>query len=313
MVVILIRGYKYKINEEINSLKILEQIRIFQADGSSRKGYLCECVHDGYLNNMTEYNLNNGRGCPICSRKKTMTGVNDIATTHPNYIKFFKNKEDSTKYSYGSGQKTDIVCPFCKHEKRMTIKNLFTYGFSCSICGDGISYPEKLIGNMLIKAKIEFETQLTKSSFGWCDNFKYDFYLPKYSCIIETNGIQHYASNGFSSIGRSLEEEQKNDKIKRELALSNGIKYYIELDCRYSNLDYIINSIEQTELKSLIKLSQEDLKECDLNSQCSLVHSVYKLMLLGKGVSEICEELKISRTSFYNYKKKIKQFETLRF
>ena len=48
------------------------------------------------------------------------------------------------------------------------------------------------------------------------------FYLPKYNCIIETHGLQHYEESSMTS--RSLQEEIDNDLFKQEMALKNGIK-----------------------------------------------------------------------------------------
>ena len=307
------KEYKYEVNDEVNGMIILDKIRISQSDKSTRRGYLCKCKVDGYLNEITEYNLNNGRGCPICSKKKTMKGINDIATTHPEYMKYFKDVNEVYKYSYGSGRKTTFICPYCKYEKHMVIKNLFSQGFSCPVCGDGYSYPEKFMINALKLSNIDYILQLSKTNFDWCENKKYDFYLPNYNLIIEVHGVQHYKSNGMDKLGRTLEEEQENDRIKKELALMNGIETYIELDCSISKANYIFDNMNKTVLKDIIKLSNEDLKLCDEKSCNSLVFETARLIKQGKKEKEICSELSVSRTTFYNYKKRIKQFESLNF
>ena len=83
-------------------------------------------------------------------------------------------------------------------------------------CGDKVSYDEKFLSSILSQLKVDFATQLSKSTFNWCDKYRYDFYIPSLNMIIETHGIQHYEEN--KNWTMSLEEEQENDKIKKELA-----------------------------------------------------------------------------------------------
>ena len=53
----------------------------------------------------------------------------------------------------------------------------------------------------------------------------YDFYIPELEAIIEVHGSQHYGQ-GFEKVGgRTLEEEQINDRLKEDLAKQNGIKH----------------------------------------------------------------------------------------
>ena len=84
--------------------------------------------------------------------------------------------------------------------------------------------------------------------------------MPDYNCIIETHGSQHYKQ---STRGRSLEEEQENDKYKKDLALDNNIECYITLDCSKSELEYIKNSLLNSELSDLFDLSKIDWFKCE--------------------------------------------------
>ena len=85
--------------------------------------------------------------------------------------------------------------------------------------------------------------------------------------IIETHGIQHYEQSFMNySIDkkniRTIEDEQQNDNYKMELALSNGIEHYIQLDCKLSEYDYIKNSIINSKLSKLFDLSVVDWDKC---------------------------------------------------
>jgi transposase len=114
---------------------------------------------------------------------------------------------------------------------------------------------------MLQQLKIKFLYQLTKRTFEWCDKYKYDFFIPSQNCIIETHGLQHYEE---SNRGRILKVEQENDKLKKQLALQNGIKEkdYVVIDCRESELNWIKNSIKSSNLNNLFNLSLIDWDKC---------------------------------------------------
>lgn len=139
------------------------------------------------------------------------------------------------------------------------ISHIYTYKSICCSCGDGKSYPEKFIFNLLEQLGLEFEIEYSPS---WIKPKRYDFYIPKFNMIIETHGGQHYDKSFKSIGGRTFKEEQINDKYKRELALQNGIKYYIELNCSESNMSYIKHSILNSELSELFDLNRIDWNKC---------------------------------------------------
>lgn len=112
------------------------------------------------------------------------------------------------------------------------------------------SYPERLITSLLSSLNVDFSREQT---FSWSTNIiesddkphtkRYDFYLPEFEAIIEVHGSQHYG-RGFEAIGgRTLEEEQINDRLKEDLAKQNGIKHYIVINALESTLDYIRQSV----------------------------------------------------------------------
>lgn len=75
------------------------------------------------------------------------------------------------------------------------------------------------------------------------------------SCVIEAQGSQHYKNSQWSS----LEYQQQNDKIKKDLAISNGIKNYIQLDCKNSDFKYMKQSIlNNDEINKIFNLSEID-------------------------------------------------------
>lgn len=85
--------------------------------------------------------------------------------------------EDGENVVYNTNTKLCFVCPDCGREILRTPKS-FTNGiFSCRICGDGVSFPEKFFLNMLDQLDVNYIYQLDKGAFEWCKNYRYDFFL----------------------------------------------------------------------------------------------------------------------------------------
>ena len=155
---------------------------------------------------------------------------------------------------------------------------------------------------------INFQTQLTKTTFGWCDKYKYDFYFEhdNEQYIIETHGGQHYQYN--SSFSLSLEETQENDRIKKELALVNGIKEenYIVIDCRYSNFDFVKQNILNSKLNKIFNLSEVNWKECEKTSNSNLVKEICEYWNNKKEyetTSKLIKHFKLSNSTVNKYLK----------
>ena len=109
----------------------------------------CKCKIDGYEWEKAPSEILQGKGCPLCSNKVVVAGINDIATTHPGIVMYFKNKQESKEYVSGSRKYVDFICPDCGYEKNMRVNHLVNDGFACPKCGDGVSYPNKFIRAML--------------------------------------------------------------------------------------------------------------------------------------------------------------------
>ena len=202
-----------------------------------------------------------GYRCPYCSNHKVLKGYNDIATTTPWMIDLGMSREDAETHTKGSNDKVEVTCPNCGREKCVIISDMYNRKTISCMCGDGISYSEKFIIFMLDQLNINYIREYCPK---WdSSNKRYDFYLKDCNCIVECHGKQHYNCDFSYYGGRTLQEEQENDRYKKQLALENGIDYYIELDCRESDLEYIKNSILNSELNNLFNLSKIDWLECE--------------------------------------------------
>ena len=115
------------------------------------------------------------------------------------------------------------------------MKNLYN-GFSCVNCSDGFSYPEKFFVALFNQLKIKYDYQYSPI---WANKKRYDFHIN--GIIVEVNGEQHYTE--VTNFKSSLSDIEANDIYKEQLALNNGIKYYLQIDCSKSDFTYIKNSI----------------------------------------------------------------------
>ena len=152
-----------------------------------------------------------------------------------------------------SGQRVQIPCPDCGEIKHTTVTTVTRRGDLCCKCGDTNSYPNKFVFHILKQLHIQTQCEWIPQ---WDKNIRYDDYLPKYNIIIENHGLQHYEDVGF---GRTLAEEQENDRIKYEKAMAHNIDEYIVLDCRKSEVDWIKRSIMASKLPQIFGFTEEDI------------------------------------------------------
>lgn len=257
-----------------------------------------------------------GDRCPVCSNHQIVPGINDIATTHPEYVKYFKNPSDACLYSISSGKKAWFVCPLCGNEKYTTMYDAFCNGYSCTSCGDGVSFNNKFIYCFLrqLKNRDGFILQ-TEKIFEWSKRLNgnrsrrlYDFYINNgQDFIIEAHGRQHF-DHGFdkSCGGRTSEEEQENDAMKYRLAIDNGIlsSNYIVLDCRVSKKDFIVNSIMNSRLPQILNFSIEDIDwdECEQFACSNLIKQVCTLWEAGvRGLKEFAKLTGLATSTISKY------------
>lgn len=279
--------HRYSVGDIVNGYIILEQI--YRQKGKyNEKAYVCKCIIDGYINVVAEDKLKILQGCPVCNNKVVLQGVNDIATTNPELAQYFADINDAYSHTLHSNKKALLRCKNCGTEKEYIIKELCEQGFSCPQCGDKLSYGSKYVFNFLkqlfhasdIKPEHKFEWSICVSTSFKPEGKKmiYDFYIPMFNMIIEVHGIQHYEECGLSQFF-PLENNKENDRAKKQIAIDNGIYYYIELDCRKSNPDHIKDSIINSDLPNIFGFCSQDIdwKECDYNATNSAIFETSKL------------------------------------
>lgn len=332
------REYKYKVGDIISStnssFRVLKQIRIYREKMSkgkkeiiNEKGYLVKCIRDGYEFEVLESALSRNYGCVVCSNRKIIKGINDVATTHPEIAELFENIEDAYTTSYSTAKKFRFKCPRCGHVKLDDTNHITFFGFSCPNCSDGISYPNKFMAKLLSDINVDFDREI---KFDWCtypcfiDNEKmdygtYDFVIENRKLIIEMDGGLGHGKRVMSTISHnrrkiSLEETVYRDKMKDILAKENGYKL-IRIDCEYPSdiekrFKVVKNNILDSELSEIFDFSNVDFDEIDkfcLND--SYVTDVAKLWNKGFSPKQIETEMKLSSVTVGRYLKICKRLE----
>lgn len=300
-------GFEYNVGDILTTntskIKIIKQIRIGKKD---IKGYEYECLTDGYIDTIREHNLIKGCGCKVCSNKKIIKGVNDITTTHPHLIKYFKNIEDTYTHSFGSKDSFIFKCPDCCYEMEMTIVTFIKNNSCCPKCSDGISIPQKIMFNILEQLNINFETEYNPI---WLKPKRYDFYfnINNKEYIIETDGGWHIKDNNRS--GQTAKESKAIDDYKDEQAKLHGIEV-IRIDCDYPNIEsrfeYIKNNILTNEkLNELFILGNIDWNKCFNFSLSSRIKEAcdYKKNNPNLTSNDISKIMKISQSSVTKFLK----------
>ena len=292
--------HKSLVGEKIDKLLVLDlKEKIRTTDSKFEYFYSCRCDCGRYVTRGSQSlrDKNTFKSCGQCPKDIEET----INYKYPNMIKYFKDIDDVFKYKCGSHEYVDMICDKCKYERKIQIKHMLSHGFSCPICSDSISYPEKFMIGFLNQTKLEF---IREKKFDWSNNKRYDFYIPSLSCIIETNGEQHYKNTNRNG-ARTLRQEKENDLFKEEVAKANGIKEYIQIDCRKSEMDFIIKSIKESKLVKLIDITKIDFLKCNEYAVSNIVKEVCDIWNTTeiKNTTLISKQMGFSRRAISEYLK----------
>jgi len=274
----------------------------YASQGINRKGYWFKCLeHPEHKSEQKRISAFTGgqKGSINCDQ------CNSIFVKFNHLVKYFVNIDDALKYSFGSGEYVLTKCPDCGQEKEIKVSNLVNHGFGCGKCGDGVSMPEKVMINVFEQLNKNFIMQLSKRTFKWVGDYRYDFYIEEIEGICECHGNQHYEE--INGNWGTLKEIQDNDFDKEWLARENKISNYIILNCRHSDISWIKNNIMNSSLPKLLNFKEEDIDwvKCDEAGCKNLVKVACDLWNEGiKSTSEISNVLNLSSSAIRSYLKK---------
>lgn len=207
---------------------------------------------------------------------------NSLYYTHPELVIHFVNIQDAFEHVFNKGQREKnkflCRCRDCGTFQEKTKGALF-YGFNCSFCGDGVSYPNKIIFKLIDELIKKYDITDVEREFSpeWADGKRYDlkFCYADNGYIVEMDGAFHYMHNKLSGI--TLEESIEIDNAKTKKAHDNGYTL-IRINCNYKNsferFEHIKGNIEKSEISRLFDLNDVDWKAIDLYGLGSVFVSV---------------------------------------
>jgi very-short-patch-repair endonuclease len=221
---------------------------------------------------------------------------NKIAVLTPEMIPYLDDENDAYRFAPYCNEKLPMHCLECGTKKMCAPSNFMYKGLVCEACGDGVSYPNKFMFNILSQLKVDFINEISRTTqgFKWCDNYRYDFYFicNKKQYFVEMDGHFHDYNCG-----------RNNDSVKDELARRHDISL-IRIDCRYNKLpfDYIKQNILDSELADLFDFSGIDWRQCDEYASNSLLRVVCDMWEnKNMSVGEIMAETQFSKTTVREY------------
>lgn len=307
-------NYHYNVGEilhrNLSDVVVENHIRI-KYGNKTCKGYMLKCLTCCNSFEISEANLDRGDGCSYCSGHKVTIGKNDLWTTNPVVAKMLKNPDNGYRYAEFSNQLATFRCPICGKEiGEAYIHNVSRYGLSCPSCSDGISYPNKLMYNLLTFFGEQFKTEQIPV---WC-KFKnynddtitfgiYDFIIYNRNLIIEMDGGIGHGNNPYTNSKYTKEELIYRDNCKDKLAKENGFDV-IRINCNYSNKNKFVfckNSILNSRLTEIYDFSTVDWDYINQNCLKSYIVKAIEMYNSGSSIRQISEYICKSESTVKDY------------
>lgn len=267
-----------------------------------------------------------GTNCPVCANKICVTGINDIVTQYQketdvnrknklkSLIDHFPNKEkDAALYTPSMTKKTIFQCLDCGHLQDRRIYNVFDKGFSCELCSDGISYPNKFAYALIEQLPV---TNIKRewSEPDWLQINKrkcqYDLYFiyKNNEYVVEMDGGVGHGFYQYGTTEKDVEGKQR-DIEKDRRAKEHNITV-VRIDCYYTDIlnraEYIKKNIVNSLLNDIFDLSSINWSDCDAYAQSNLIREICKYKTLNPNVSvkDLSKMFNVAISTTYKYLRK---------
>ena len=253
--------------------------------------------------------LNDNTGCNACgnSKKRPVLGINTIWDTDRWMCDLGVSEEDAKTHTFHSDDKITVTCPHCGRTKdnKMLIGNIYKRRSIGCTCGDGYSYPNKLMYSILEQLNISFTTEYSPD---WIKPKRYDFYIPSLKLIIEMDGGLGHGKRIHSKKQTTKEESKNIDIYKDEVAKRHKINV-IRIDCNYASnnsFQYIKESILESNLKNILDLNKINWYRCEEFALSNFVKKVcdYKKDNPDVTTTDISKIMGICRLTVNRYLKR---------
>lgn len=290
------KEYVYEVGQIVNeTLKIIKQTK---NDVDNMKSYVVQSLTypEAPLYTLKERSLMNGvRDSYLPSGGRVFEGNSLYSNIEAR--DYIVDVEYSKTVSAHSNVKMLFKCPYCKTSKKMTPNKFMMGGIRCQRCSSNSYYPELLFSSINDVKQLGFSTQQT---FSDLPHRRFDFVNYNTRTIVETHGIQHYKDNGFMDFDRI----RQSDEEKRNYCKDKGW-LLIELDCRKSDLDYIINNINDCLYLPAINDDEKEniIKYLEYNKRYD-IESITQMYKEGISTQEIGRKHNLHRSTISNILKR---------
>lgn len=162
--------------------------------------------------------VSRNHGCPVCSGHRTVSGVNDFATTFPEIAKEWHPTKNGdllpSEISKKNGKKVWWICKY-GHEWQATPHDRATNNTGCPICSKRrlTSFPEQAIF-FYIRKLYPDATNRFKDIFN--NGMELDIYVPSIRFAVEYDGAAWHNN----------EEVHRREKLKYDICNKNKITLY---------------------------------------------------------------------------------------
>ena len=147
----------------------------------------------------------NGTGCPVCSGRKLLAGINDLATVNPRLASqwdYEKNYPKTPQEVFPrSGKKYWWICPLCGESYQAIVSNRAAGKAHDKCSKKGSSFPEQAIYYYV--KKIFSDAVSRDTSFG----YELDVYIPSINVAVEYDGVKYHEGQ------EKLERDNKKDAL----------------------------------------------------------------------------------------------------
>lgn len=277
------------------SVEYLDKDRYIYNSKNNRKHrqyWICKCSCGKYTSvDIQELKSGKTKTCGLCCTIKEYL-IREYGKEWMMKCWSSKNTIDPSKYSYKSEKYAYLKCIDCGTENKIRFNSFVANKSLGCVCGDGQSYPTKIMGSLLMQLSLDFETEYSPK---WAideqgKQRRYDFYIPSKNLIIEMDGGWHYTDNKMNGITAC--ESKKIDIWKDGVANINGIQV-IRIRSDVSRLKYIMTNIKNSKLSTLFNLEDIDWGRCDelaltnlVKKACDLWNSgIHSTSEIGKNIS----------------------------
>lgn len=196
---------------------------------------------DAFINERT-----NGHGCPLCSGRRFVSGVNDLATRFPHLIiewDFERNKFLPSSLSANSFEKVWWKCSV-GHSWQTQINYRTHGGTKCPTCFlSGVSQMEQDL-TKVVEALVKDKSAVQNNSRKIIPPKELDIYLPDLNIAIEFNGNYWHSDDVLLATYNMTADEYHT--MKRTMCEDKGITLFFVWEHDWCNFyEEVVEALEQ--------------------------------------------------------------------